>query len=268
MDELAAPANARGALRARALPPEDAGEHLLRLDGQHPPVVHLAAALVGASDPGLVLPGRPRDGRASTSRPPARRAARATLERDPDVLDTWFSSALWPFATIGWPGDDPRLDALLPRPRALDRPRHHQPVGGADADDGDRVHGRASRSRTCHPLHHPGRRRPAHVEVARHRRRPARAGRHLRRRRHPLRPPEDELDPGRALLAGRDRGGGEVRQQALERRPVRRHARPTPRSSRRRPGDEPADRWMRSRLAAAIERGRAADRAATTSRRR
>ena len=27
----------------------------------------------------------------------------AELERDPDVLDTWFSSALWPFATLGWP---------------------------------------------------------------------------------------------------------------------------------------------------------------------
>ena len=28
-----------------------------------------------------------------------------TYVRDPDVLDTWFSSALWPFATIGWPND-------------------------------------------------------------------------------------------------------------------------------------------------------------------
>jgi len=28
-----------------------------------------------------------------------------TLEQDPDVLDTWFSSALWPFATMGWPED-------------------------------------------------------------------------------------------------------------------------------------------------------------------
>ena len=37
------------------------------------------------------------------------------LERDPDVLDTWFSSALWPFATIGWPGrDDPRLERYYP----------------------------------------------------------------------------------------------------------------------------------------------------------
>ncbi|MCH4892301.1 valine--tRNA ligase [Sphingomonas sp. SFZ2018-12] len=29
------------------------------------------------------------------------------LTRDEDVLDTWFSSALWPFATLGWPGDAP-----------------------------------------------------------------------------------------------------------------------------------------------------------------
>ena len=26
-----------------------------------------------------------------------------SLTRDPDVLDTWFSSGLWPFATLGWP---------------------------------------------------------------------------------------------------------------------------------------------------------------------
>ena len=31
------------------------------------------------------------------------------LARDPDVLDTWFSSALWPFATLGWPDDDAPL---------------------------------------------------------------------------------------------------------------------------------------------------------------
>jgi valyl-tRNA synthetase len=32
-----------------------------------------------------------------------------TLERDSDVLDTWFSSALWPFATLGWPDEDAPL---------------------------------------------------------------------------------------------------------------------------------------------------------------
>jgi valyl-tRNA synthetase len=35
-------------------------------------------------------------------------------ERDPDVLDTWFSSALWPFATLGWPRDTPELRAFYP----------------------------------------------------------------------------------------------------------------------------------------------------------
>ncbi len=35
-------------------------------------------------------------------------------ERDPDVLDTWFSSALWPFATLGWPRATPQLRAFYP----------------------------------------------------------------------------------------------------------------------------------------------------------
>src|SRR3954453_21380099 len=35
-------------------------------------------------------------------------------ERDPDVLDTWFSSALWPFATLGWPEPTPELKAFYP----------------------------------------------------------------------------------------------------------------------------------------------------------
>ena len=38
----------------------------------------------------------------------------AALERDPDVLDTWFSSALWPFATLGWPDDTPELRTYYP----------------------------------------------------------------------------------------------------------------------------------------------------------
>jgi valyl-tRNA synthetase len=36
------------------------------------------------------------------------------LERDPDVLDTWFSSGLWPFATLGWPEETERLRAFYP----------------------------------------------------------------------------------------------------------------------------------------------------------
>jgi valyl-tRNA synthetase len=36
------------------------------------------------------------------------------LERDPDVLDTWFSSALWPFATLGWPERTRELEVWYP----------------------------------------------------------------------------------------------------------------------------------------------------------
>ncbi|MEL6566986.1 MAG: valine--tRNA ligase [Pseudomonadota bacterium] len=37
-----------------------------------------------------------------------------SLRQDPDVLDTWFSSALWPFSTLGWPDKTPELDTFYP----------------------------------------------------------------------------------------------------------------------------------------------------------
>jgi hypothetical protein len=115
------------------------GEDLLRLDGEHPALVHLAPALVGPSDSGLVRAGRQglrrRDRRRSrrdalahyTERrsaeeghdtQPTRNGARAASEylhhRDEDVLDTWFSSALWPFSTLGWPDETPELKRYYP----------------------------------------------------------------------------------------------------------------------------------------------------------
>jgi len=36
------------------------------------------------------------------------------LRQDPDTLDTWFSSALWPFSTLGWPEKTPELDYFYP----------------------------------------------------------------------------------------------------------------------------------------------------------
>ena len=36
------------------------------------------------------------------------------LVQDEDVLDTWFSSALWPFSTLGWPEQTPELDKFYP----------------------------------------------------------------------------------------------------------------------------------------------------------
>lgn len=40
----------------------------------------------------------------------AQAGAGVKLTRDEDVLDTWFSSALWPFSTLGWPDKTPHLD--------------------------------------------------------------------------------------------------------------------------------------------------------------
>ena len=45
------------------------------------------------------------------------------IEQDPDVLDTWFSSWLWPFATLGWPDETPELKKFFPS---------HLMVTGAD----------------------------------------------------------------------------------------------------------------------------------------
>ncbi|HEX2295542.1 MAG TPA: valine--tRNA ligase [Actinomycetota bacterium] len=42
------------------------------------------------------------------------RCGSTDLRQDPDVLDTWFSSQLWPFSTLGWPDDTPDLKTFYP----------------------------------------------------------------------------------------------------------------------------------------------------------
>jgi valyl-tRNA synthetase len=57
------------------------------------------------------------DGHVTCTWPPPAACAECgatTLERDPDVLDTWFSSALWPFATLGWPEETEDLRRYYP----------------------------------------------------------------------------------------------------------------------------------------------------------
>jgi valyl-tRNA synthetase len=46
----------------------------------------------------------------------------AMIHQDPDVLDTWYSSALWPISTLGWPEKTQDLEAFYPRLR-FDEPR-------------------------------------------------------------------------------------------------------------------------------------------------
>ena len=50
--------------------------------------------------------------------------------QDEDVLDTWFSSALWPFSTMGWPDvDSEDFKTLLPNFNLGNRLRHHLLLG-------------------------------------------------------------------------------------------------------------------------------------------
>ena len=183
------------------------------------------------------------------------RAARGAAEpatagsrRDEDVLDTWFSSALWPFATLGWPEQTPELRALLPDRRALTARDIIFLWVARMVMMGVEFTGELPVHRRPHPLRHPGPRRPPDVQVARHRHRPDRGDRRARRRRRALRAARDVLDPGRALLAPRDPAGARPGQQALER--------VAPDAARGAEGVEPAperaetveDRWIVSRL--------------------
>ncbi len=51
---------------------------------------------------------------AETEEEAQKQAGDKKLTRDPDVLDTWFSSALWPFSTLGWPNKSADLDKYYP----------------------------------------------------------------------------------------------------------------------------------------------------------
>ncbi len=60
------------------------------------------------------------------------------LERDSDVLDTWFSSALWPFGTLGWPGEQVRHPGEGRDPYASPSPVKAEAMGpGLRRGDGD-----------------------------------------------------------------------------------------------------------------------------------
>jgi valyl-tRNA synthetase len=56
------------------------------------------------------------NGRAQAASPPEKCGAcgNANITQDPDVLDTWFSSALWPFSTLGWPDETQDLRDFYP----------------------------------------------------------------------------------------------------------------------------------------------------------
>ena len=163
-----------GARRPHDVPSEVLGEHLFQLDGEHSRLVHLAPAMVGPSHPRVLVRALRRDD--GRGRAPGRHAAKCgggDLRQEEDVLDTWFSSALWPFSTLGWPDETPELERYYPTSLL---------VTGFDIIFfwvarmmmmGLKCHGRGSVSRR---LHHAAGARPVRQEddeVARQRGRPA-----------------------------------------------------------------------------------------------
>ena len=76
-------------------------------------MVHQPPVVVGTSHPGVVLSRRPHD--RDTRRPDEVRHVRLDgIHQDEDVLDTWFSSGLWPFSTLGWPEETPDYKYFYP----------------------------------------------------------------------------------------------------------------------------------------------------------
>jgi hypothetical protein len=129
-------------------------------------VVHLAPAVVGPPPAGLLL-RRLRGDLRRASRRSAAAPATVPLRQDEDVLDTWFSSALWPFATLGWPEQTPELAAFYPTD-VLVTARDIIFLWVARMIMMGLEFTGECRSPTSTSLGHPGARRPPHVEVARH----------------------------------------------------------------------------------------------------
>ena len=134
--------------------------------------------------------------------------------RDPDMLDTWFSSALWPFATLGWP-ERRRSCAPSIGPMCSDRARHPLPLGRANGDDGGRVH---------RPEPVPRRAVPSVIQAPDGRRMSKSLGTestrstrsNVWRRRGSLRTAGDGVGPGRPLH-GQGQAGRGPGEQAVER---------------------------------------------------
>lgn len=72
------------------------------------------------------------------------------LVQDTDVLDTWFSSALWPFSTMGWPDKSPLLNSFYPTSVLITGFDILFFLGGPYDDDGAQIHGRGAFQRRLH----------------------------------------------------------------------------------------------------------------------
>ena len=96
------------------------------------------------------------------------------LAQDEDTFDTWFSSGLWPFSTLGWPEKTNDLQDLLPDAGHGDRARHPLLLGRAHDDDGRMAHRPGAVQRRLPERAHPRPLRQEDVQDQGQRHRPAR----------------------------------------------------------------------------------------------
>ena len=170
-DGRARRAGDRGAARAaRPLPPREPAPLRDRVARAGARLVRLAPALVGAPDPDLDVPRRPPDLRVADRPTRAPSAARASSSATPTCSTRGSRSALWPFATLGWPRRDAGARALLPAATSTSTAReiirlweNRMIFSGLVPARRRPVH------RRDHPLDRARPRRAAHVEEPRHR---------------------------------------------------------------------------------------------------
>ena len=115
MEEMAKPAIEALKERRAEICSGELWKDISPLAGRYPRLVYLQTALVGTPDSGLLLPGLRRD-RGCARKPPDNcpKCGCTHLKQDEDTLDTWFSSALWPFSTLGWPEKTEELEYFYP----------------------------------------------------------------------------------------------------------------------------------------------------------
>ena len=171
--------------------PEELGEDLLRMDAQHPALVHLAPDLVGASDPRVVRAGR--QSIRGAQRGGRGRGRQAAHYKKDVVLDTRRGRArhvvlLRAVAVLdaGLARQDAGAETLLSHQRAGHRLRHHLLLGRPHDDDGHALHEGGAVPRRLHPRPRSRREGREDVEVEGQRHRPAGRDRRVRRRRPAL----------------------------------------------------------------------------------
>ena len=123
MEGLAAAGDRGTARAARPLPPGEPAPLRDRVARAGAGLVRLPSALVGPPDPDLDVPGRPPDVRLAAARRVRRVRRRASSSATRTCSTRGSRSALWPFATLGWPRRDARARrattaATSTRPRA------------------------------------------------------------------------------------------------------------------------------------------------------